>query len=42
MYTWPPLVKRAILSVCVVLCLMAYVAMAVGIIGLATVVLGLL
>ena len=42
MYTWPALVKRAVLSVCIVLCLIAYVAMAVGIIGLATVVLGLL
>jgi hypothetical protein len=42
MYTWPAHVKRAVLSVCVVLCLIAYVAMAVGVIGLATVVLGLL
>ena len=42
MYTWPALVKRAVLSVCVVLCLIAYVAMAVGVIGLATVVLELL
>lgn len=42
MYTWPSLVKRTVLGVCIVLCLFAYVAMAVGIIGLATVVLGLL
>ena len=42
MYTWPAAVKRAVLSVCVVLCLIAYVAMAVGVIGLATVVLGYL
>jgi hypothetical protein len=41
MYTWPAFVKRAVLSVCVVLCVIAYIAMALGVIGLATVVLGL-
>jgi len=41
-YAWPVPVKRAVLSVCIVLCLAAYVAMALGLIGLVTVALELL
>jgi hypothetical protein len=42
MYAWPMPVKRAIIGVCFILCLMAYATMAAGIIGLTTLVLGLL
>jgi len=42
MYDWPTSVKRSIFGACVILCIIAYAAMASGIIGLATLVLGLL
>ena len=42
MYTWPVPVKRAILGACIILCVIAYVVMTVGILGLTTLVLGLL
>jgi len=42
MYVWPTPVKRIILGTCIVLCIIAYVVMAAGMIGLATLVLGLL
>ncbi len=41
MYTWPMSVKRAIIGTCVVLCLIAYMVMAAGIISLATLAIGL-
>jgi hypothetical protein len=41
MYTWPRPIKYAIISVCVLLCIIAYTAMASGIISLATLVLDL-
>ena len=42
MYAWPPPVKRVVFGLCIFLCISAYVAMAAGIIGLATVALGAL
>jgi hypothetical protein len=36
MYTWPTPVKHAIFGLCVVFCISAYIAMAAGIVGLAT------
>ena len=42
MYGWPTPVKRAILGVCMILCIIAYAVMAAGIVGLAMLVLGLL
>ena len=41
MYDWPRPIKYAIVSVCVILCVIAYTIMASGIISLATLVLGL-
>ncbi|UCC87955.1 MAG: hypothetical protein JSV81_01285 [Anaerolineales bacterium] len=42
MHTWPTLAKQALLGVCVILCIIAYIVMATGIIGLATLILGIL
>jgi hypothetical protein len=42
MYDWPRPIKHAIMSVCVILCILLYAAMASGLIGLATLVLGVL
>jgi hypothetical protein len=42
MYDWPDPVKRAVFAVCTILCVIAYVVMTAGIVGLATLVLGLL
>ena len=42
MYAWPIPVKRAILGLCVILCIIAYVVMTAGIFSLATLILGLL
>jgi len=42
MYAWPTPIKRAVFGLCVALCIGAYVAMAAGIIGLMTLVLGLM
>jgi hypothetical protein len=42
MYDWPSPVKRVILSACIVLCIIAYTAMAAGVVGLTTLLLGLL
>jgi hypothetical protein len=42
MYAWPVSVKRVILGLCIILCIAAYIAMATGFIGLATLVLGVL
>ena len=41
MYTWPTPVKRAILSACILCCIVAYAAMVTAILSLATLVLGL-
>ncbi|GAB4549325.1 MAG: hypothetical protein Kow0063_44200 [Anaerolineae bacterium] len=41
MYDWPRPVKWAIMSACIILCLVFYTAMAGGIISLASLVLGL-
>jgi hypothetical protein len=42
MYDWPTPVKYAVMSACIMLCTVAYTVMGRGIIGLATLVLGLL
>jgi hypothetical protein len=42
MHAWPTPVKRFVLGVCIMLCIIAYVVMAAGFVGLATLVLGLL
>ena len=42
MYDWPISVKRVVLAACIILCIMAYVAMTAGILSLATLILGLL
>jgi hypothetical protein len=42
MHAWPTPLKRVVLGVCVVMCLVAYVAMAAGLLGLASVMLGLI
>jgi hypothetical protein len=42
MYDWPDPVKRIVLVACTILCVIAYVMMTAGIVGLATLVLGLL
>jgi hypothetical protein len=42
MYTWPVPVKRVVLGLSFLLCIGAYIAMATGFIGLATLVLGVL
>jgi len=42
MYAWPMPVKRAIIGACFILCIIAYAAMAAGIISLTTLALGLL
>jgi hypothetical protein len=42
MYDWPRPIKYAIMSACVMLCIIVYTAMASGIISLATLVLGLM
>jgi len=42
MYNWPTPVKYAVMSACVMLCIIAYALMAWGIMGLATLVLELL
>jgi hypothetical protein len=42
MYYWPRPIKYAIMSVSVILCVIAYAMMASGLIGLATLVLGVL
>ncbi len=41
MHAWPTPLKRGIIVVCAILCLIAYVALLAGIITLATLVLGL-
>jgi hypothetical protein len=42
MYAWPALVKQALVGVCAILCIIAYVAMVMGIIGLTTIALAFL
>jgi hypothetical protein len=42
MHVWPTPIKRIVLGACITLCIIAYAVMAVGIFGLATLVLGLL
>ncbi len=42
MYDWPKPVKYAVMSACITLCIIAYALMAWGIMGLATLLLGLL
>ncbi len=42
MHAWPTPVKRAVLGACIMLCIIAYAVMAAGIIGVATLILGLL
>jgi hypothetical protein len=42
MYAWPISVKRVVLAACIILCIIAYVAMTAGILSLATLILGLL
>lgn len=42
MHAWPTPVKQFVLGVCIMLCIIAYVVMAAGFVGLATLVLGLL
>ena len=42
MYVWPTPVKRIVLGASIILCIIAYAVMAAGIVGLATLVLGLL
>jgi hypothetical protein len=36
MYAWPTPVKRVLFALCIVFCISAYLAMAAGIVGLAT------
>ena len=42
MYDWPTPVKYAVMSACIMLCIVAYTVMGRGIMGLATLILGLL
>ena len=42
MYRWPRPIKYALMSACVILCIIVYAIMASGLIGLATLVLGIL
>jgi hypothetical protein len=42
MYDWPDPVKRTVLAACTILCVIAYVVMTAGVVGLATLVLSLL
>jgi hypothetical protein len=42
MYDWPRPIKYALMSACVILCVIVYAAMASGLIGSATLVLGIL
>jgi len=42
MYTWPTPVKQAIMGVCIALCIGAYVAIAIGLIGAMSFALGLM
>jgi hypothetical protein len=42
MYAWPNQVKRTVFAACTILCVIAYVVMTAGIVGLATLVLELL
>jgi hypothetical protein len=42
MHAWPSPIKRIVLAACIVLCIIAYAVMTVGVVGLATLVLGLL
>ena len=41
MYTWPRSIKRAVLGVSVLFCIVAYIAMGIGIVSLASLALGL-
>lgn len=41
MYYWPMPIKCAVMSTCIILCIIVYAAMAGGIIGLASLVLSL-
>jgi hypothetical protein len=42
MYTWPAPVKQAVMGVCIALCISAYVAIAIGLIGAMSLALGLM
>ena len=42
MYTWPTPVKQAVLGLCIALCISAYVAIAIGLIGAMSFALGLM
>ena len=42
MYAWPTPVKRAVWGASIILCIIAYVLMTAGVVGLATLVLGLI
>ena len=42
MYRWPRPIKAALMSACVILCIIIYAIMASGMIALATLVLGIL
>jgi hypothetical protein len=41
MYTWPRPIKRAVLGLSVLFCIIAYIAMGIGVLSLATLALGL-
>jgi hypothetical protein len=42
MYTWPTPVKQVVMGVCIALCISAYVAIAIGLIGAMSFALGLM
>jgi len=42
MYTWPTPVKQAVMALCIALCVSAYIAMAIGLIGAMSFALGLM
>ena len=42
MYTWPTPIKQAIMGLCIALCISAYIAIAIGLIGAMSLALGLM
>ncbi len=42
MYAWPTPVKQAIMGLCIALCISAYIAIAIGLIGAMSLALGLM
>ncbi len=42
MYTWPTPVKQAVMALCIALCISAYIAIAIGLIGVMSLALGLM